>query len=125
MGLAKVGDDERWRRWVGLVWKWRGSGSSQAAFCRAQGLNANTFNFWKLRVLRQRPGLLRDTRKRDDADSGEVKFIPVRVSTPAVSAFEVCLRGGHTIRVASNFNEAALRRLIAVLEADGRAECAC
>jgi hypothetical protein len=125
MGLAKVACDERRLRWVGLVWKWRDSGASQAAFCRAQGLNANTFNFWKLRVLRQRPEARCNQRRSEAAADGGTKFIPVRVATPSPCAFEVCLRGGHSIRVASGFDEASLLRLIAVLEADDRVERAC
>jgi hypothetical protein len=125
MRLAKVGNDERRWRWVELVWKWRDSGASQAAFCRSHGLNVNTFNFWKLRVFRQQPGTQHNQGLRAVASATGSKFFPVRVVTPSSCAFEVCLSGGHTIRVAPDFDEASLRRLIAVLEANGGAEREC
>lgn len=119
MARAKAACDERSRRWTELVTKWQGSGSSQAVFCREYGLNANTFNFWKLRVLRQRPGTRRNRRMLEVTADDDSKFIPVRVSTPVSCAIEVCLRSGHTIRIESGFDETALRRLIGVLEQNG------
>jgi len=63
-----------------------GSGSSQAAFCREHGLNGNTFNYWKLRVLKQHSDTKRSrrvVRAKSAASSGEVKFTPVRVVAAA------------------------------------------
>jgi len=117
MARAKAACEERSRRWTEWVSKWQGSGSSQAAFCRENGLNANTFNFWKLRVLRQR--------RSEAAAKGDPKFIPVRVAIPSSCAFEVCLRSGHTIRIAPGFEETSLRRLINVLEPVVGADRAC
>jgi hypothetical protein len=105
-------------RWTALVSEWRSGGASQAAFCREHGLNANTFNYWKLRVLRQRPGKRRQRRDVTAAmpakRSGD--FTPVRVIASPACAFEVQLRGGRTLRVAATFDETSLRRLIGVLE---------
>ena len=116
MARANAACEERRRRWTELVAKWQGSGSSQAVFCREHGLNANTFNFWKLRVFRQRPVTRRNRRILKASADGDSKFIPVRVATPSSCEFEVCLRSGHTIRIESGFDETALRRLIGVLE---------
>ena len=119
MARAKAACEERRRRWTELVTKWQGSGSSQAAYCREHGLNANTFNFWKLRVLRQRSGRRRKRHMHEATADGDSKFIPVRVATSVSCAFEICLRSGHTIRIESGFDETALRRLIGVLEQNG------
>ena len=118
---ARARDLERSRRWAALVSEWRASGASQAAFCRERGLNANSFNFWKLRVLRQRPGTRRARSSLEAVTgAGAPAFIPVRVAAPEACALEVCLRTGHMIRITADFDETILRRLIGVLE-DGRA----
>ena len=119
MARTKTDCEERSRRWTEWVTKWNGSGLSQAAFCREHGLNGNTFNYWKLRVLKQRPGTKRFRRvvkAAPVAKSGKVKFTPVRVVSAPACAYEVSLRSGHTIRIASDFDEASLRRLIGVLD---------
>jgi hypothetical protein len=111
--------EERGRRWTERVSKWQASGQSQAAFCREHGLNGNTFNYWKLRVLKQRRGkkLFRPVEEvGKDERLCERKFIPVRVISAPACAYEVSLRSGHTLRIASDFDEAVLRRLIGVLE---------
>ena len=149
MARAKADGAERRRRWTEWVSKWHGSGQSQAAFCRAHGLNGNTFNFWKRRVLKQSPGAKRNRRNgraleavtrgkaaalrsAAQGDGGEAKFTPVRVVVPQPDsgtqscAYEVSLRGGRTIRIASNFDAASLCRLLGVLEAQGGARaCRC
>lgn len=119
-GKARSRDPERSQRWTTLVSEWRSSGVRQAAFCRERGLNANTFSYWKRRVLRQAPGIRRQRRVTEAAAGGN-GFTPVRVLASPACAIEVQLRGGHTIRIAPDFDETALRRLIGVLEGDGRA----
>jgi len=134
MARAKADFEERSRRWTVLVSKWNGSGSSQAAFCREHGLNGNTFNYWKLRVLKQHSDTKRSrrvVRAKSAASSGEVKFTPVRVvaaaprSVAPAYAYEVSLRSGHTIRIATDFDAASLLRLIGVLESNGGTNSAC
>jgi hypothetical protein len=125
-GKAGSRDPERSRRWTSLVSEWRASGVSQAAFCRERGLNANSFNFWKLRMLRQRPGTRRARGALEaTTGAGASAFIPVRIAAPVACALDVCLRSGHTIRIAADFDETVLRRLIRVLEPDGEAGRAC
>jgi hypothetical protein len=108
MARAGAVREKRGRRWAERVSKWQASGQSQAAFCREHGLNGNTFNYWKLRVLKQRP--------RQSLFQSVGKFTPVRVVSAAACAYEVSLRSGHTIRIVSDFDEAVLRRLIGVLD---------
>lgn len=108
---VSVGHAERRRRWAALVSEWRDSALSQTAFCRERGLSVRSFYCWRRRMLRQQPEANR---------AGASEFIPVRVAAPVSCAVEVCLRSGHTIRIAADFDETVLRRLIGVLEA-GRA----
>jgi len=119
MARAKLVIEERSLRWTELVLKWRDSGASQASFCREHGLNPNSFNFWKLRVLRQRPGARRKRRILEAPEASGLPFIPVQVATPVASAIEVGLHSGHTIRITPGFDEATLRRLVGVLEQRG------
>ena len=126
--MAHARDVARSRHWTEWVTKWNSSGSSQAAFCREHGLNGNTFNYWKLRVLKQHSGTKRSRRvlgAKAAANGGEVKFTPVRVVTAPACAYEVSLRSGHTIRIAADFDETSLRRLIGVLEAGAGESRAC
>jgi hypothetical protein len=119
MAGAKAEREERKRQWTERVSKWQDSGLSQVAFCRKYGLNGNTFNYWKLRVLKQRPGarrLRRTLEPKSGESAGKVEFTPVRVIDAPACTYEVCLRGGRSIRITSNFDEASLRRLIGVLD---------
>ena len=40
----------RLTRWQTLFEKWEKSGQSQAQFCRDNGLNTNTFQYWKKKL---------------------------------------------------------------------------
>ncbi len=40
----------RLTRWQTLLEKWKKSGQSQARFCRDNGLNTNTFQYWKKKL---------------------------------------------------------------------------
>ena len=99
--------DERkvhqWRRWID---QWRVSGLSVRAFCARRGLAIPSFYAWR-RTLERRA-------------AEQVVFAPVQVVADAVpaqiSALEVVLTDGRTVRVAPGFHAATLRRLLAVLE---------
>jgi hypothetical protein len=102
--------DERkelqWRRWID---QWRASGRGVRAFCARHGLATASFYNWR-RVLARRA-------------AEEPVFVPVQVVADAVpaqaSALEVVLVDGRAVRVAPGFDEATLRRLLAVLEGEG------
>ena len=91
----------------------RHSGLSLAAFARQRGISADRLRWWR----RKPPAVRRVQRTRT------VKFVPVRIRErgPVLAAvrpgdgFEVVVRGGQTVRVAANFDEAGLRRLLGVL----------
>ena len=103
-GRARDERKERlWRRWIG---EWQTSGLSARAFCERRGLTAASFYAWR-RVLQRR-------------DAEKAAFVPVQLVAGAgpiqVSALEVVLADGRTVRVAPGFDAATLRQLLAVLE---------
>ena len=94
--------EHEWRRWIA---QWQRSGLSVAAFCARHGLSTANFYAWR-RVLQRRT-------------AAPAAFVPVHVvaDTPQapVSALELVLAEGRTVRVAPGFDAATLRQLLAVL----------
>jgi hypothetical protein len=104
-GRARDEQKERqWRRWIS---EWQASGLSVRAFCARHGLATASFYNWR-RVLQRR------------ATVEQQAFVPVQVVADAIStrisALEVVLADGRTVRVAPGFDSATLRQLLAVLE---------
>ncbi|HZY89816.1 MAG TPA: hypothetical protein VFE78_33650 [Gemmataceae bacterium] len=95
--------ERQWRRWIG---EWQASGLSVRAFCDRRGLTVASFYAWR-RVLERRA-------------AEKAAFVPVQVVADAVptqtNALEVVLTDGRTVRVATGFDAATLRQLLAVLE---------
>ncbi len=103
----------------------RKRGMTLAAYARHKGLNAHVLYGWKTRLA--------DWNQLEKATArpekhGTPKLLPAvvgRWAPPARVAakgearstvIEVMLASGHKLRVAADFDEAALRRLLAVLE---------
>jgi len=109
MAPGRARDERKERQWRSWICRWRGSGLTMRAFCARHGLATASFYHWR-RVLERRAA---------EAPA----FVPVQVvadATPAeASALEVVLVGGRAVRVAPGFDEATLRRLLAVLEGEG------
>jgi len=144
---VRRGDPERERQWQTAVEQWRQSGQSVGDFCRAQGLKASAFYFWKRELTRRHPQA--GTRGRSDRRRSARKtpkpvrvvtpvhplspvvpgrpqgeragFLPVRLVPPAVAensgGLEIALAGGHVIRVRPGVDRQTLADVLAVLEA--------
>lgn len=99
--------------WRQTLERWRHSGLNGRAFCRREGISENLFYGWK-RVIRLRG----ERRHAHGATQGRapVHFVPVRIAPSAAAPFEVTLAGGRVIRLATDFDSAALAKLVAVLE---------
>ena len=99
--------EQQWRRWIN---QWQASGLSVQAFCARHDLASARFYHWR-RVLERR------------AAEQPAAFVPVQVVADAPpaqgSALELVLADGRIVRVAPGFDEATLRRLLAVLEGEG------
>jgi hypothetical protein len=98
--------ERQWRRWIS---QWQTSGLSVRAFCAQHGLADASFYRWR-RVLERRATEL-------------PAFLPVQIVAdtrpPQASTLELVLTGGRVVRVAPGFDEATLRRLLAVLQEGG------
>lgn len=100
------------QRWRGLIEEQAGSGQSVRAFCQAKGIAEPSLYAWRRELA------LRD-RQRSQASAGAELFAPVRVvvEPPARSlgsSIEIAL-GSAVVRVAGDFDESLLARVLAVL----------
>jgi transposase-like protein len=123
--------DEAFRRLS--VETWQASALGAADFCRREGLNPKSFARWRSQILG-------DTTDDDPAaHHAPPAFVPVTMTTGAGAAaspdspcssldagievgsggIEIVLHGDRRLRVARNFDQAALRRVVQVLEGIG------
>jgi hypothetical protein len=106
--------------WTKRVECWRESGLSANEFAAELGVNAATLAQWKYRLAAEaRAEMPRETTLAPAA----LSFVEVNAEAPPVAAerpaaqstFDVVLRNGITVRVPSQFDAAALRRLVDVM----------
>jgi transposase-like protein len=102
-----LGREPHWRR---VLARWRRSGLSVRAFCRAEGISEPSFYVWR--------------RKLDQADHKKPAFLPVQVVTegakqPATRDIEIVLANGRCLRVGPGFDPHTLVTLVDLLEAGG------
>jgi len=116
---AGVGSARRWseaeaRR---VVEDWRRSGLSLAGYTRREGFGYERVARWKRRLARR--SVAAPPRRARVARLG-MRPVQVVGSGPAAvfaPGFELVLASGHRVRVPAAFDEGALRRLLALLEA--------
>lgn len=97
-----------------LLEEWAASGKALTVFGAEKGMSGSRLGWWRTKFARER-------REGSGGASGP-SFVPVVTraaeATPAASShLELVLEGGRMIRVPGGFDEGALRRLIAILEA--------
>lgn len=131
---VKRGDPQRQRYWEETIRRWRESGQSVRAFCRAEGVQESAFFFWRRRLTQHgaradkrsvetvndsRPLALPATQaasKRSPAPS----FLPVRVveacDAKATQDVEIILGHGCIVRVRAGFDPQTLANVLSVLE---------
>jgi hypothetical protein len=120
--------------WAKLVWEWQASGTSQAEFCRQREIKVTTFNFWKLRVLKQSPGKSRIRKPRDTSNPSTepakpwrrrmrtnkaASFVPVVVRPSAIATTwhcEIACRNGRVLRLRESLPTDDLQALLSALE---------
>jgi transposase-like protein len=92
-----------------LVAQWEASGESASVFASTAGVNAGTLWRWR-RALKQ-------ARTSEWAGPALAKLVEVRPARlPVDDRFEVRLAGGRCVGVPASFDEAALARLLRMLE---------
>jgi hypothetical protein len=103
---------ELWRQWID---RQKISGMSAASFCRRHSLAVATFYFWKRRLSGQA------------RSSAFVEIRPLPVNAVASCAatsggtrtsIELCLRGGHRLRLRRGFDRQLLLDVLAALEGE-------
>ena len=112
--------------WAKRVERWRDSGLTLKEFAAEIGVNANTLAGWRWRLSSREvvapvapahrgPAFLEIVAPVEDpsADEGSA----TEAAAPDVEPLELVLRSGHRVRVPARFDDAALRRVVAVLEA--------
>jgi hypothetical protein len=104
-----LGREPYWRQ---VLARWRRSGLSVRAFCRAEGVNEPRFYWWRRRLGQVVP------------KEPEPVFVPVHVvaepaGEPATRGIEVVLANGRCLRVGPGFDPHTLVTLVDLLEARG------
>jgi len=112
--------DQRTTRdeWRKRVDRWEDSGLRAKEFAAETGINAGTLQFWKYKLRRTegRPAVRRPRRTR--AAPTASSFVEVQpVGVVAEARFEVELANGRRLHVPPTFEPAALKALLAILEA--------
>jgi hypothetical protein len=114
MARARV-DREEWRR---RVERWKDSGLTAKEFAAETGINAGTLQFWCYKL---KEGRRPTAQRRSKASSETILSSLVEVHAPAGGLvdqrFEIELGNGRRVRVAAGFEPAALKALLALLEA--------
>ena len=120
------GDPHKRTYWEAVVRRWRESGQSVRAFCRAEGLRESAFYFWRRELTRRG---LRARKRSATVPAGHgagPSFLPVHVVTPAGNGagmasvprgVEIILARDCTVRVQAGFDRQTLADVLAVLEA--------
>jgi len=115
MSTTKQRDPRKEQFWRRVVQQWRNSGLSVRQFCQLRDLSEASLYAWR-RILQER-----------DAEVRRAPFIPVRIVPDAdtdhdglSTGLELLLGGGRRLRVGPAFDDATLRRLLTVLEEEGR-----
>lgn len=99
------------------------SGETIAEYARKRGLNPWVLYDWRRRLgASAKPAPTSGKPAAGPSASTGGAFLPVRITQPQTSMppsaelLEVVLAGGRRVRVPANFDDAALRRLVSILE---------
>jgi hypothetical protein len=102
--------------WEKRVERWRDSGLTAKQFAAETGVNAGTLQFWKYK-LKKREGRSRQ-RARSAAAAIVSSLVEVRPANVSAEArFEIELGNGRRLHVPAVFEPAAVKALLAILEA--------
>lgn len=90
---------------------------STAAFCAAEGLDVRTYNRWKGRLIGLRTGRLNEEKLATPPAEPPLVDVTALLIPPAhaESGVEVILSDGLRLRLAADFDPAALRRAVEAL----------
>lgn len=123
--MAKNGSrtivERRREWWREILRRWRGSGLSQAEFCRRHGVPVWKLAWWRKRLAEVPCGHAARTARKRRGDRGvdcSASFVPVGVLSAAVRVgrMELLLGPGRRLRFPADVDPAKLAGIVAVLE---------
>lgn len=100
--------------WTERVERWQASGLTATEFARRHGLAEASLKWWRWKL-----GSKRRASAKKAAPVSPLTFVELTAPTTRREALEVVLASGALVRVPSDFDEAALGRLLDVLERRG------
>ena len=103
--MGREASSERQRYWQDLIHQQQHSGLSIAAFCRQHDLSQPSFYAWRARLTNELPQM----------NSTAISFVPLSLPASRPAIFTVRLPNGVQLDVPSDFDEAALTRLVRVV----------
>jgi len=99
-----------------LLTRWERSGQPFAAWCRQQGVSYQSLATYKRYRDPNRPATRKKTKKTTKSIE-PVQFVELQLqTTPAPAAYAIRLNNGRAIELGDNFNDAVVKRLIALVE---------
>lgn len=103
--MGRGASRERRRYWEHLLSQQQHSGLSIAAFCRQRDLSQPSFYAWRTRLTNEAP----------HKNSPAISFVPLPLPAARSASFTLRLPSGVQLDVPSDFDEAALARLMRVV----------
>lgn len=89
---------------------WRASGLNRGEFCKREGLNVSTLDYWQYRARAN------STPQRRSAKA-PARLIPVEVAAAVEPRYEIRVGNARSLVISGTFVARAVRELIQVLEA--------
>ena len=100
---------EKRRKWAGHIQAWRGSGKSQAQYCREQGLSSKLFYYWKNKY--------NGNRGSDGVKLVPIEMHPIRIHTSTtITSSLVLIVGQYKVEIGDRFDPGTLARLVQTLD---------
>lgn len=97
------------RKWASHIQAWRGSGKSQAQYCREQGLSSKLFYYWKNKYNGNRGS---DGVKLVPVEMHPIRFHPAELTTSSL----VLIVGQYKVEIGDRFDPGTLARLVQTLD---------
>ena len=108
--------------WQGVLLRWEASGEDVERFCRRQGLRPATLRWWRWRLRNSThtdTAMARSVPAAAVPGFAEVRLPELSLGSDEPVGFELRWSDGLTLHIPPAFDEAALRRLLVVLESVG------
>lgn len=104
---------DEWRK---RVERWRDSGLSAEEFATELGIKATTLKFWKYVFAKEGGGETPSARRIVRRKVTRAPFVELQPAVRGDAVFELELGGTRRLRIPSNFDVDALRRLLEALD---------